>query len=85
MNRDKLNNVPLRRAANAAMAIIDRAQNIEEGAREAGIAAAFLLLCEHWGTSPQDVFAATTNIMNHADGRRPEFKAVAQYLAEECR
>lgn len=83
MNRDKLTNANPREVANAAMTVIDRLQTLQAEVQIAGTAATFVLLCEHLGITPSDVFAITTNVMNHAEGRRPEFAAVAQYLENE--
>lgn len=80
---DRMNNLAMSDVTNGAMAVIDRLQRLPKETQAVSLAATFLLLSEHWGVDPQRVFAATTNIMNHADGRRPEFKAVARYLREE--
>lgn len=83
MNRDKLSNLKVRKAANAAMLVIDTMQQLPPEEQIAGLAAAFLLLADRVKMSPQEMFSFTTSIMNHADGRRPEFAAVAQYMDME--
>lgn len=83
MNLDKLTNIPTRQAANATMSIIDCVQRLQPEERPVALAASFLLLAERLDVPAQDLFTYSTNIMNHADGRRPEFKAVADYLENE--
>ena len=83
LDRLAITNMPVRQASVASMKIIDAIQSLRPHEQVAGMAATFLLLAEHLGMTPQDIFAITTNIMNHAEGRRPEFAAVAQYMAEE--
>lgn len=85
MNRDLLNNVGVREVATATMGVIDAIQDRPAAARPLAIAAAFLLLSERMNVSVPDLFAMTTNLMNHAEGRRTEFKAVAAYLREELK
>lgn len=83
LNRDALNAVDVGEVANATMAVIDRIQNMSAETAVAAMAATFLLMCERYDLTPQDAFAVVDNVMNYAEGRRPEFKAVAQYLDEE--
>jgi len=83
MNKDQLNSLNVRKAANAAMTVIDAIQDMHPAEQLAGITATFLLLADHQGYTAQDMFSITANIMNHADGRRPEFAAAAQYMKEE--
>jgi len=83
MNRDKLTSINVRKAANASMVVIDALQKLPPEEQVAGMASAFLLLADHINLTPQEMFSVTTSIMNHADGRRPEFAAVAQYMEME--
>lgn len=84
MNRDLINNANPARVANATMAVIDATQRgFQPHEQMHAMAAAFLLLSEHWGLSPQDLFTATKNLMNDNLGKRPEFAAVQQYMREE--
>jgi hypothetical protein len=86
MNRDLMNNANPRRVANATMAVIDATQRgFQPHEQMLAMAAAFLMLAEHWGMPAQDAFRAVTNIMNDQDGKRPEFGAVARYMKEELR
>ena len=75
--------LPVRDAAGATMAIIDRAQDLSPEAQIVAITASFKLLIERFGITAQDAFAIADNIMNHADGRRVEFDAVRAYLENE--
>lgn len=82
-DRDLMVNANLRHVANASVAVIDRLQAYAPHEQIAGAAASFILMCEHFGVSPQDAFATATNIMNQAEGRRAEFEAVRLYLENE--
>jgi hypothetical protein len=82
-DRDLLANANVRQTANSTMAIIDRIQSLAPPQQAAGLAAAFILLCERYSLEPQDIFTLTSNIMNHAEGRRPEFLAVRDYMENE--
>lgn len=83
-NPDVHASIPPVAAASSAMVVIDALQRGYHPEVQAhGIAAAFILLAERFGVDPADLFAKTTNLMNHAEGRRPEFAAVAQYMEKE--
>ena len=84
-NRDLFNNANLHQVCLGSMAIIDRIQSEPPHVQMASMAATFLMLCDHWKVKPQEAFTAVTNMMNHAEGRRVEFDAVASYIAEELR
>ena len=84
MNRDLFNNADARRVANCTVAVIDATQRGRHPHEQMhAMAAAFLLLAEHWGIPAQDLFTATKNLMASVDGKRPEFAAVADYMANE--
>lgn len=83
MNRDLFNNVDLGDASRATMALVDVAQDMDAHVAQVAAAALFLLLTEHNHITAQDAFAVTSNVMNHAQGRRPEFEAIAWFLREE--
>lgn len=82
-NRDLFANIPVKAAAVATMEVIDAIQDRRPHEQLVALAATFILACERYGIEPQDAFALTTNVMNHADGRRPEFEAVRQFMAHE--
>lgn len=82
-DRDMFTNIPVKNAAVATMRVVDALQDNQPHEQVAALAAAFVLACERHGIEPQDAFAVSTNIMNHADGRRPEFIAVRQYMEHE--
>lgn len=84
MNRDLFNNADARRVANCTMAVIDATQRgFHPHEQMHAMAAAFLLLAEHWGVPAQDLFTATKNLMHDVEGKRPEFAAVADYMENE--
>lgn len=84
---DALVNADGNRTGSAAMSIIDSLQKYledDKGVQVAGLAIAFLLFCERFGLSPQDVFTASKNILNTSQGARAkDFQAVRDYLANE--
>lgn len=65
------------------MRVIDRIQTLSPAVQLHACAAVFLLVSERFGFEPQDVFSYTNNLMNYAEGRRPEFAAVRAYLENE--
>lgn len=82
--RDLTGNAPLRQCAQAAMSVADAVQSIpHRGAQILGAACAALLLAEASGIRPDELFGMARNCMNHADGRRPEFAAVSDYIHNE--
>lgn len=82
--RDQIGNVSLTDAAHAAMSVADAVQNCpSKGARLMGIMAAALITIEASNLNLHDVLAMTRNAINHADGRRPEFAAVGDYIRNE--
>lgn len=83
MNLDKFNTAKLRESASASFALLDVNQDEPAHIQLHAAAAYFLLLCDHHKLSPQDVFTATKNLMNHAEGPRPEFRAIRAYMENE--
>ena len=83
MNRDLFINANLRDTAVASMALIDKVQDMQPHIAMGALSATFLMLCEFWGVDPKDALGITKNLMNHADGKRAEFKAVAAYMEGE--
>ena len=83
MDPDMFKSVNVPEVANATMAVIDTIQDTPPHVRVAAISCAFLLMCERVGIEPQDAFSVVTNLMNFADGKRPEFAAVKAYLEGE--
>lgn len=83
INRDDMNHASVQSVANASVSVIDRLQDYPAAVQVPAITAAFRLLIERLDLDPADAFTVADNIMNHADGRRTEFQAVAAYLANE--
>ena len=83
MNVDRLNNLAVLDGAMAAMEVVNALQRHSPEARVVGAAAVFRLLAEHLRLDVQGAMSATSNLMNHADGRRPEFAAVSEYISKE--
>lgn len=78
-----MNNADPRTVAQAAMTAVDRLQSFPAAEQIMGAAALFLILAEHRGIPAQDIFTATKNLINGTDGKRPEFRALAQYVKHE--
>ena len=83
LNRDLMNQIPTRVAATSTMAVIDRLQDMPVEVQLIALTAAYKLMVERFGIDGHDVFAVADNIMHHADGRRVEFVAIADYLRNE--
>jgi hypothetical protein len=83
IDRDKLMNMAVSDAGRAAMQVVDALQNHRPEAQVVGACAAFLLLAEASGMPAQDLFSATKNLINGAEGKRPEFAAVSMYIELE--
>lgn len=82
--RDHLGSVPLVDTATATTAIADTLQRIPNpGVRLGAILCASLLATEASGLPLADCFGTARNIMNHAEGKRPEFLAVSDYYKNE--
>ena len=82
--RDLIGNCPVKEAANACMEVADAIQRHEnKGARLMGLATAFLIAAEEAGITISDLMTYARNCMNHAEGRRTEFKAVSTYINKE--
>jgi len=84
LNRDKLNNCSLTDGAVASLTVIDRLQKFKPEEQVVGLAATFLLVCEHYRVSVQDVMTVTKNMIHDARRRHvPEFDAVDLYVRNE--
>lgn len=83
MHRDLLNNAKPDRVSRAMMEAIDRLQNYQPHEQLMGVCALFLFLSQAWGIPAQDVFTATKNLINDADGKRPEFAGIETYIKKE--
>lgn len=83
MNKDLLNLIPSRLAAQRTFDVIDRVQEWPPHEQVVALAATFLLLCETQRVNPRDALQTAERIINHAEGKLPEFAAVRQYLKDE--
>lgn len=82
--RDLTGNAPLRQSAQAAMSVADVVQRIpNQGARLMGLATAFLMASECAGLPVNDLMGMARNCINDAEGRRPEFAAVTEFINNE--
>ena len=83
-DRDRMMNAGVTEIATATTAAIDALQGRPKHIQVAAFAAAFKLVTEDAGVDGPDALSMIDNAMNHAEGRRPEFKAIARYLKEDC-
>jgi len=84
MNIDKLNNAPRSQVQQAAFATIQHLQDEPVETQAAALSSAFLLLAQHLGVRPQQLWTVASNIIHDADQKmRPEFAAIRDYMAEE--
>jgi hypothetical protein len=83
--RDQLGNADIKRTATAAAAIVNTLQNqpgLLPGEFAGAVTAAYLLLTEA-ARLDGDLPGLVRAVMADANGRRPEFKAVKNYIEEE--
>ena len=73
LNRDLMNHLSTQAVARDSIAILDRLQDMPSER----------LMTERFDISPHDLHTIADNIMNHAQGRRVEFEAVAAYMEGE--
>lgn len=82
-NHDQFHSASPALVAEATMRVIDRIQQLPPSVQIHAAAAVFVLLTQRFAIDTQDAFSATSNLMNYAEGRRPEFEAVRAYLENE--
>ena len=83
---DGLTNADPKAVAKAAMQVIDRLQLHKSHIQAAAAAAVFLVLCDHYRVSAQDVMTATKNLLfDERQGKRPEFVALRDYVRYEIK
>ena len=86
MNNDYITSANRDAVAAAAFRVIDRVQHSNKNVQIAGAAVAFVLMAEHMGVRPADLYAFAERVMkdnNGGFGRAKQFAAVADYLAKE--
>lgn|GEM_PF-1266336 len=82
--RDLMGNVPLKESACATMSVADALQHSPlKGARLMGLTCAFLITAESAGLPVPDLMGMARNCMNDGEGRRPEFRAVDDFINNE--
>lgn len=82
LDRDALNSAGPEAVGQVAMTVLNALQAFAPHQQALGLALAFRALADRYATPPQDVFAALGNLMA-ADGRRPELRAVRNYVEAE--
>jgi len=82
---DLVNNAAVLPVAGAAMRALNAIQDARPEHQILGAAALFVLLVERFNMSPQEIMTRVKNIMNYAEGKRPEFAAIADYMRYELK
>jgi hypothetical protein len=81
---DHMVNAEPRIVSRAVMHVADGVQTLSPDVQVMGAAAFFLMLCEAYKVPAQDVFTATTNLMNSEKGDAiPQFNAAREYIKHE--
>lgn len=83
MNNDDFIMADHTHVARATMALVNANQDEPPHVQMHAATALFLLACERFGVRPTDAFEKANNLMNHAEGPRPEFRAIRQYMENE--
>jgi len=83
MNRDQITNADLRHVSGAAVDALDKLQRHPKGVQVPAVAALFIAMSEASGMTINDLIATTQRMTSHAEGRRPEFAAVVDYVRNE--
>lgn len=82
--RDIVGNADIAETARTAMATVDAVQKTtSRGARLLGMATAFLIVSESAGLAVGDLMGMARNCMCRAQGTRPEFAAVEEFVKNE--
>ena len=84
-SRDRFSNLNLKEASRASFTIIDSLQTFSPEAKVAAIATVFKLYADSVSMSIPELMDVVNNIMHDGDTRRPEFKAISDYLSHEMR
>lgn len=84
-DRDAFVNVNLKEVSRASFSIIDALQSYSAETKVAALCAVFKLYSDFVDMRIPEAFEVVNNIMNHGEGRRPEFKAIESYLEHEMR
>ena len=83
-DRDLFHSLPTKAAAQTTIAALNAIQDRRPECQVAGLAAAFLLVCEKYGMPAQDAFTATRNMMHGHKARGGyEFDAAQSYLSDD--
>lgn len=83
MNKDLMNLIPSRLAADRSFSVLDHIQQWKPHEQVVALAATFLLLCEAQNLNPREALQTAERIITHAEGKLPEFTAIRQTLKEE--
>lgn len=65
------------------MAVLNALDEVSPEEAIAALSTTLLLACCRYNIPAQDVLTIATNIMNGAEGKRPEFKAIEEFMNSE--
>ena len=83
-DRDVFHSLRTKKAAESTISVLSAVQDRTSEEIIAGLAAAFLLVTEKYGITPQDAFQATANMMSSHDARGGhEFDAARMFLSDD--
>ena len=82
-DHDVLNMVPARKTSHNTLGVINAVQDHSPEEQVAAIAATFLLMCEHYDIEPRQALTVSSRIINHSEGKYPEFAGVRDYMENE--
>lgn len=78
-SRDVFHSIASKDAAQTTIAALSAVQDRPAEQQVAGLAAAFLMICERVGMQPGDVFSAVANMMAHHERNGERTFAAAEY------
>lgn len=81
--RDRFNNADLQAVARSSIKTLSALENEPAEVQVAAATALFLTLSQRVGVSPSLLYQGVTNMMNTAEGRRHEFRALDSYVEQE--
>lgn len=83
-DRDMFMSQSARKSAQNTLGVINAVQDMKPHEQVAAIAAAFVLLTEHYDQNPADMLTSSRRMIYHnPDNQYPEFAGVRDYMENE--
>ena len=76
-------NADKRETANMAIDMLDKIQDEPKEIQSAGLIVLFKIMVDLYDLNVSEVIGIAGNIMSNIDGKRPEFKAVEEFMRNE--